>query len=194
MRMEKWYGRERAYGIGSRFAWGRGDHGCRGFIDRTRGKFFLVVPLVEAEPGFVRVRIFDVRSLEARFSESRVDKRGIPDDLAGLAMTFKIVKGFDGEENPIHRQDKRVESQSMEPFTHWSANLAIKFRVAYPSDIKEWLKIGRSVYKNLAATQYIMAASPALTGMVRTQAQRRLMVTPQRTADIRFVLPAPIMA
>ena len=39
----------------------------------------------------------------------------------------------------------------------------------------------------------IPAASKALIGMVRIQAQRRLIVTPHRTADKRFVAPTPIM-
>ena len=36
-----------------------------------------------------------------------------------------------------------------------------------------------------------MAASVAETGMVNTQAQIRLMVTPQRTADTLFTKPTP---
>src|SRR5882762_9259752 len=38
-----------------------------------------------------------------------------------------------------------------------------------------------------------MAASRALTGIVSIQAQRRLMVTPQRTADNRLVAPTPMI-
>lgn len=38
-----------------------------------------------------------------------------------------------------------------------------------------------------------MAASSADTGMVKTQAQMRLMVTPQRTAEIRLLKPTPMM-
>jgi hypothetical protein len=39
-----------------------------------------------------------------------------------------------------------------------------------------------------------MAASAALTGMVRIQAQSKLTVTPQRTALKRLVAPTPIIA
>ena len=39
-----------------------------------------------------------------------------------------------------------------------------------------------------------MAAIKALTGMVSTQAQIRLTVTPQRTAESLLVAPTPIMA
>jgi hypothetical protein len=38
-----------------------------------------------------------------------------------------------------------------------------------------------------------MAASNADTGIVRTQAHIKLTVTPQRTAETRFVKPTPIM-
>ena len=36
-------------------------------------------------------------------------------------------------------------------------------------------------------------ATKALTGIVRIHAQRRLMVTPQRTADKRLVAPTPMI-
>jgi len=121
---------------------GRDDRGCGRFIHRARGKFFLVVPLVEAEPALLRMRIIDMRGSYSGFTLVDMEKRRITDDLPDLAMAFKIVKGLDREKDPIHRQDKRVESQTMEPFSHWSANLAIKFGVAYPSGIKEWLKKG----------------------------------------------------
>ena len=38
-----------------------------------------------------------------------------------------------------------------------------------------------------------MAANKALTGIVRIQAHKRLMVTPQRTALSLFVAPTPII-
>ena len=38
-----------------------------------------------------------------------------------------------------------------------------------------------------------MAASVALTGMVKTHAHKRLVVTPHLTALKRFVAPTPIM-
>ena len=39
-----------------------------------------------------------------------------------------------------------------------------------------------------------MEARNALAGMVKIHAQSRLMVTPQRTADILFTVPTPIIA
>lgn len=38
-----------------------------------------------------------------------------------------------------------------------------------------------------------MAANNPLTGMVKIQAQRRLIVTPQRTALSRLVAPTPMI-
>ena len=38
-----------------------------------------------------------------------------------------------------------------------------------------------------------MAANTADTGMVSTQAHKRLTVTPQRTAETRLVKPTPII-
>ena len=38
-----------------------------------------------------------------------------------------------------------------------------------------------------------MAAKTAETGMVKTQAHKRLTVTPHRTAETRLVTPTPII-
>lgn len=43
-------------------------------------------------------------------------------------------------------------------------------------------------------TKYTTPATNALTGMVRIHAHIKLIVTPQRTADNRFVAPTPTMA
>ncbi len=51
-----------------------------------------------------------------------------------------------------------------------------------------------AAYRNKWSNVYISAASTALTGMVSIQAQTRLTVTPQRTADSRLVAPTPTMA
>lgn len=51
----------------------------------------------------------------------------------------------------------------------------------------------RIIYKNIFRNQYTSAASNAETGIVSTQAQSKLTVTPQRTAEIRLVNPTPIM-
>ena len=41
--------------------------------------------------------------------------------------------------------------------------------------------------------EYTPAASNPLTGIVKIHAQKRFTVTPQRTAEKRFVAPTPIM-
>jgi hypothetical protein len=108
--MDESDGRKRSQDKDAHFTPDRDDHRSGSFICRTWEEFFLVVPFVEAEPGLLRMRIVNMRGPHTGFYRGGLEKGGITNDLAGLAMAFKIVKGLDRKENPVHRQNKRVES------------------------------------------------------------------------------------
>src|SRR5690606_1466019 len=50
------------------------------------------------------------------------------------------------------------------------------------------------MYLTVITTRYVIPATIAEIGIVRTQAQRRLTVIPQRTAETLFVSPTPMIA
>ena len=110
MRIEERYGRQRPHGISTQFAGYRADRRRRGLVHRARREFFLVIPLVEAEPAFLGAGIVDMGWPDIRTGRGRMKNGRMANDLAGLAMSFEVVKGLDGEEDSIYRQDKRVKS------------------------------------------------------------------------------------
>jgi hypothetical protein len=82
---------------------------CRSLVYRAGWEFLPVIPLVEPEPCLMRVGIMDMGGLYTGISRRQMEKLRIPENVPGLGMPFEIVKRFNGEEYPVHRQDQRVE-------------------------------------------------------------------------------------
>jgi hypothetical protein len=124
--MEENDGGQGSYAEGAQFTGGYDDHGCGSLIHDAGREFFLMVPLVEPHPRLVRTRIMDMRGFYSGLDGIGVEIGRKPDDLARIGMAFEIIKGFDGKEYSVYRQDQRVKKEPMyPPFIHQSAKLTI---------------------------------------------------------------------